>query len=149
MVTKGGANLKANTRFPVAIHILAFVTMKGSGTTSEAIAESVNTNPVVVRKLNARLKKAGLLTIYNGPAGGTELSRPPDQITLLDVFQAVRSDEDVLIFETPQHPNPECPIGGHVLEAIDGPFREAQQAMKNVLAQYTILDIVNSIKGKT
>lgn len=141
--------MKANTRFPVAIHILVFVAMKGAGITSDAIAESVNTNPVVVRKLNARLKKAGLLTICNGPTGGAELSRPPDQITLLDVFQAVRSDEDVLIFETPQHPNPECPIGGHILEAIDGPFREAQQAMKDVLAQYTILDIVNSIKGKT
>lgn len=139
--------MKANTRFPVAIHILVFVAMRGIGITSDQIAESVNTNPVVVRKLNVRLKKAGLLAICNGPNGGAELNRPPDQITLLDVFQAVHSDEDVLIFETPQHPNPECPIGAHLLEAIDGPFREAQQAMKNVLAQYTILDIMNYIKG--
>lgn len=140
--------MKANTRFPVAIHILVFVAMKGAGITSDVIAESVNTNPVVVRKLNARLKKAGLLNICNGPSGGAELNRPPDQITLLDVFQAVRSEEDVLIFETPQHPNPACPIGGHILEAIDEPFREAQQAMKDVLAQYTILDIMDYVKGK-
>ncbi len=141
--------MKANTRFPVAIHILAFVAMKGNGVTSELIADSVNTNPVVVRKLNARLKKAGLLTIRNGPMGGTELGRPADQITLLDVFQAVRSEEDVLIFDTPQHPNPECPIGGHILEALDGPFREAQQAMKDVLAQYSIADVVEFILEKT
>ena len=141
--------MKANTRFPVAIHILVFVAMKGSGTTSDAIAESVNTNPVVVRKLNARLKKAGLLNISNGPSGGAELSRSPDHITLLDVFQAARSDEDVLIFDTPQHPNPECPIGGHILEAIDGPFREAQQAMKSVLAQYTIADMIKAIGERT
>lgn len=140
--------MKANTRFPVAIHILVFVAMKGPGTTSDEIAESVNTHPVVVRRLNARLKKAGMLTISNGPSGGTELSKSPDQITLLDVFQAARSDEDVLIFETPQHPNPECPIGGHILEAIDEPFQKAQQAMKSVLAQYTIQDVINAIREK-
>lgn len=140
--------MKANTRFPVAIHILVFVAVRGSGVTSDSIAESVNTNPVVVRKLNARLKKAGLLTICNGPSGGAELGRPPEQITLLDVFQAVRSEEDVLIFDTPQHPNQDCPIGRHILEAIDSPFREAQQAMKDALAQYTILDIVNYINEK-
>lgn len=140
--------MKANTRFPVAIHILAYVAMKGPGTTSDEIAQSLNTHPVVVRRLNARLKKAGMMRISNGPSGGAEISKPPDQITLLDVFQAARSDEDVLIFETPQHPNPECPIGGHILEAIDRPFQEAQQAMKGVLAQYTIQDIIDSIGEK-
>ncbi len=140
--------MKANTRFPVAIHILVYVAMKGPGVTSEALAESVNTNPVVIRKLNVRLKNAGLLTINKGPSGGAELGRPADQITLLDVYQAARSDEDVLIFKTPQHPNPECPIGGHILDAIDGPFQEAQQAMKNVLAQYTIADVANSIRER-
>lgn len=140
--------MKANTRFPVAIHILAYTAMKGPGVTSEALAESINTNPVVVRRLNARLKKAGLLTISNGPDGGASLSRPPEEISLLDVYQAARADEDVLIFETPQHPNPDCPIGGHILEAMDKPFQEAQDAMKAILSHYSISDIVACIREK-
>ena len=116
--------MKANTRFPVAIHILAYTAMKGPGVTSEELVQSINTNPVVVRRLNARLKKAGLLTVSNGPNGGASLSRPPEEISLLDVYQAARADEDVLIFETPQHPNAECPIGGHILggngQAVSG-----------------------------
>lgn len=140
--------MKINTRFPVAIHILVFVAIKGSGSTSEAIAESVNTNPVVVRKLNAQLKKAGLLIIRNGSAGGAELGRPSEQITLLDVLQAVKAKDDGLIFETPQHPNPECQIGRHLLPAIHEPFQKAQTALEDTLAQYTISDIVSYIRKR-
>lgn len=140
--------MKANTRFPVAIHVLAYTAIKGPCVTSEALAESINTNPVVVRRLNARLKKAGLLTISSGPDGGASLSRPPEEISLLDVYQAARADEDVLIFETPQHPNSECPIGGHILEAMDKPFQEAQDAMKAILSHYSISDIVVCILEK-
>lgn len=140
--------MRINTRFPVAIHILAYIAIKGSQSTSEMIAESVNTNPVVVRRLNSQLKKAGLLNIRNGMAGA-ELNRPPEQITLLDIFQAVRSKEDALIFDTPQHPNFDCPIGGHILGAIDEPFRKAQEAMEDTLKQYTLQDIVRYIKEKS
>lgn len=58
--------MKANARFPVAIHILTYPAMKGPRITSEELAVSINTNPVVVRRLNARLKRAGLLTVSNG-----------------------------------------------------------------------------------
>lgn len=51
--------MKANTRFPVTIHILSYIAIKGTGITSEELAKSVNTNPVVVRRLNGHLKKAG------------------------------------------------------------------------------------------
>lgn len=139
--------MRINTRFPVAIHILAFIAIKGSDSTSEEIAESVNTNSVVVRRLNSKLKKAGLLKIQNGTAGA-ELGRPAEEITLLDVLQAVRAKDDYLIFDTPQHPNYECPIGGHILEAITEPFQKAQNALEDALAQYTILDVVNYIKSK-
>lgn len=139
--------MRINTRFPVAIHILAFIAINGSQSTSETIAESVNTNSVVVRRLNAQLKKAGLLNVKNGMAGA-QLSRSPEKITLLDIFQAVRSEEDALIFETPQHPNFDCPIGGHILEAIDEPFQQAQKAMEDTLSQYTLQDIIKFIKEK-
>lgn len=139
--------MRINTRFPVAIHILAFIAINGSQSTSETIAQSVNTNAVVVRRLNAQLKKAGLLITKNG-MGGAQLSRPLDQISLLDIFQAVRAKEDALIFETPQHPNFDCPIGGHILDAIDEPFFQAQKAMEDTLARYTLQDIVNFIKEK-
>lgn len=139
--------MRINTRFPVAIHILAFIAINGSSSTSEAIAESVNTNPVVVRRLNSKLKKAGLLKIQNGMAGA-ELSRPPEEITLFDVLQAVRAKDDFLIFDTPQHPNYECPIGGHILEAITEPFQKAQDALEDALAQYTISDVIEYIKSR-
>ena len=79
---------------------------------------------------------------------GAELSRPPEEITLFDVLQAVRAKDDFLIFDTPQHPNYECPIGGHILEAITEPFQKAQDALEDALAQYTISDVIEYIKSK-
>lgn len=140
--------MKANTRFPVAIHILSYIAIKGKGTTSEELAKSVNTNPVVVRRLNGHLKKAGLITIHNGSKGGAQLKIAPQFITLLDVYQAVREDEDVLIFNNPQHPNLDDPVGANVMDAIRQPFEKAQDALKKTLSQYTIDDVVQFIKKR-
>ena len=140
--------MKANTRFPVAIHILTYIAIKGKGITSDELANSVNTNPVVIRKLNANLKKAGFISIHNGPNGGAELKKSPQAITLLDVYQAVREEEDILIFNNPQHPNLNCQIGANIMDAISQPFQEAQDALKSVLSQYTINDIIQFIKKK-
>lgn len=139
--------MRINTRFPVAIHILVYIGIHGSESTSESIAHSVNTNPVVVRRLNGKLKKAGLICIRNG-VGGTELARSPEQITLRDVFEAVVEETDRLIFDTPQRPNPDCPIGGNILEAITQPLSDAQEGLERALARYTIRDVMDEIERK-
>lgn len=45
-----------NSRLAVAIHILSLISMDEK-TSSEIIADSVNTNPVVVRRMISLLKK--------------------------------------------------------------------------------------------
>ena len=52
------------SRFTVAIHILSLLDLnQGESITSEDLAVSVNTNPVVIRKILGILKKAGLIQI--------------------------------------------------------------------------------------
>lgn len=66
-----------DTRLAVAIHILALLSFAGSEyRSSDLLARSVNTNPVVVRRLTGRLKKAGIVDVRRGQ-GGTALARPP------------------------------------------------------------------------
>lgn len=62
--------MNISTRFAVAIHILTLIDSNKDGkSTSEWIAGSVNTNPVVIRRLTGMLNKAGLVEVRPGVAG--------------------------------------------------------------------------------
>ncbi|MGB3569491.1 MAG: Rrf2 family transcriptional regulator, partial [Priestia megaterium] len=50
--------MKISSRFTVAVHILSLIKVDSSHpSTSEWIASSVNTNPVVIRRVIGMLKK--------------------------------------------------------------------------------------------
>ncbi|WP_372622766.1 Rrf2 family transcriptional regulator [Falsiroseomonas sp.] len=129
------------TRFAVAIHILLLLANEPGGqATSGRIAESVGTNPVVIRRLAGQLARAGLLRIRRGP-GGAELARPPEAITLADVWAAMRRSGLPLL---PTHRGPQR--GGDALgRAVPGLLRatldEAERAMEQRLAQTTLRDL--------
>lgn len=59
--------MKISSRFTVAVHILSLLALeKNAHCTSEWIAGSVNTNPVVVRRVIGQLKKAGFVQVRPG-----------------------------------------------------------------------------------
>lgn len=139
--------MRINTRFPVAIHILAVVALhKESINTSDFIARSVNTNPVVIRRINAMLKKANIITIKAG-VGGAYLNLSPKEITLLDVYNAVKSLEDDTLFDVHCNPNEQCPVGANIHEALWGPLHDAQKSLENTLKGYTLFDVMENIKN--
>ena len=62
---------------------------EGGGVCSDALAGSVNTNPVVIRRLLSQLRKAGLVTTQKGSCGGATLCASPEEISLDAVYRAV------------------------------------------------------------
>ena len=139
-----------NSRFTVAVHLLALLAagrqrFPGMPMTSEVAAESVNTNPVVVRRIMGTLRKAGLVSSHPGPNGGWFLEREPDRITLREVFRAVQ--EDQLFSMHHSKPNSQCVIGGYIQEALQVFFREAEAAMEEKLEGKTITDVLASVKA--
>lgn len=134
----------ANTRFTVANHILALLAAHpGELLTSEFIAGSVNTNPVVVRRLLGPLRQAGLVQAQLATGGGWRLARRPDEISLLSVHQAV---DDVELF--PMHgrlPNPTCVVGRNIQHALEGVYAEAREALEERLERETIADVLGRV----
>lgn len=132
----------------MAIHILTLLAHGGGGgepMTSEYIAGSVNTNPVVIRRLLAMLRKAKLVRSQGGPGGGWHLIVPAGRVTLRDVYCAVESDP---LF--PLHastPNPRCPVGRNIQAALSGHYGEAQRAVEEDLERTTIADLLQEVNA--
>ncbi len=137
--------MNQNTRLAVGVHILALLALEppDSNRSSERIARSINTNPVVVRRLLSQLKKGGLVTTKAGVSGAA-LSRPAEQITLLDVYRAVQGPQQAL-FNLHAHPNPKCYISRNLGDALANPFLQAQNALEQSLAQSSVADAATFI----
>ncbi|MGF6665142.1 Rrf2 family protein [Paraburkholderia atlantica] len=131
--------MNTSSRFAFAVHVLALLSLQGGvPLSSEMIAGSVNTNPVLIRRLLAMLSEAGLTTSQMGAGGGALLARRPEQITLLDVYRAV---EDAKLFALHrEEPNPACMVGRNIQSVLSGIVDEAQQAMEAALAARTLAD---------
>jgi DNA-binding IscR family transcriptional regulator len=132
------------TRFAVAVHILILLaTAPGGQLTSGRIAESVGTNPVVIRRLAGQLARAGLIRIRRGP-GGAELARAPGAITLGQVWQAMRRKGLPLL---PVHRGP---AGANAAPAIPillrGVFDSAEAAMEADLAAVTLEELCQQMR---
>jgi Rrf2 family protein len=75
---------------------MSYVAAKGpQQLTTDAIATALNDHPTRVRQLVAGLVKAKLLTSIRGAGGGVVLARPPETISLNDIYNAI--DEQPLL----------------------------------------------------
>ncbi|WP_277661033.1 Rrf2 family transcriptional regulator [Sharpea azabuensis] len=146
-----GDDMQVSTKFTVAVHILTYVAYvkDSSKNTSEAIASSVGTNPVIIRNSMSALKRAGLIDVKRGP-GGIVLKHPLSEITLLDVYRAVETKADDTLFRFHEHPNPECPVGKHIHDGLDDVLNSIQNHFEADLASHTLEEIYqNSTLPKT
>ncbi len=130
----------------MAVHVLAVLAYKeGDRVTSTFLAGSVNTNPVIVRRLLLSLQKAKLVETCKGAGAGSRLSRSPRRINLAEVYRSV---EDAESFATPaRKPSAACPVGHCILEALARLFASAQAAMERDLAKTTLADVIDAVKA--
>src|ERR1700728_2682237 len=88
-ILSGDSMPATNVQFTVAAHIMAALGFfHGQEISSATLTESVNAAPTFVRKSLSKLSKAGLIVTTRGKNGANTLTRPPEQITLLDVYRA-------------------------------------------------------------
>ncbi|TRY24561.1 Rrf2 family transcriptional regulator [Brevibacillus sp. LEMMJ03] len=130
-----------STRFSIAVHTLSLIAVSPNDCTGDFIAGSVNTNPVVIRRIMGMLKKAGLVDVRPG-VGGASLLKDPSQITLLDIYRAVNVTEENQLFRIHENPNIRCPVGRNIEQVLQAELRDAQSAMEQRLAQTTLADLI-------
>ena len=138
--------MQISSRFTVALHIFTAVDVFRDDykVTSDFLAGSINTNPVIIRKILTQLKNAGLITVARG-TGGIELTRDLSEITFYDVYQAIEPVEDGDLFRFHEAPNPQCPVGRNIHALLDDKLKDIQDAMEERMKKYTLLDLRTGI----
>ena len=134
--------MQISSRFTVALHIFTCVdTFKDEyKITSDFLAGSINTNPVIIRKILTQLKNAGLITVARG-TGGIEFTRPLKEITFYDIYEAIEPIENGELFNFHENPNPKCPVGRNIHTLLDDKLKTIQLAMENEMKKYSVADL--------
>lgn len=73
----------------VAVHALVYLNHKAKVLSSEELAENICTNPARVRKVMAKLKKAGFVKTKEGSERGYLFDQDADRVTLDQIAQAL------------------------------------------------------------
>ena len=137
--------MSTNSRFAVAVHVLSLMAWSGEEPLkSEQVAESVNTNPVVIRRMLLELAEAGLVVSQTGSLGGSRLANDPAKTTLLDVYQALECGGVFSMHRQP--PSRDCPVGVNIETVLGNVFLEVDSAVEQVLGNITINDVVQRLK---
>lgn len=143
--------MQISSRFTIALHIFTCVDyFKDQKITSDFLASSIQTNPVIVRKILSKLKNAGLITVARG-TGGISLTRDPSTISFLDVYRAIEPLEEGNLFRFHESPNPACPVGSNIHNLLDDKLMSIQKAMEIEMEKYTLSDIqieLNELLGR-
>lgn len=136
-----------NQNFGIALHVLTYLSfMENDFITSNDLADSISTNPVIVRTITKKLANNGLVEIKRG-RGGYKLNKPVGEISLYDVYVALYDNH---IFRTKHTPNPNCPLGSKMTSSIDCVLDSASIEIENLLKKFHISNIKeNIIKGET
>lgn len=137
--------MAANSRLTIGAHVLAWMALarrRGQDVmTSEQIAASVNTNPVIIRRCLGDLRRAGLVEVRHGAGAGWSLCRASEEISLLEVSDAVAAQPPFGLHHT--EPNLQCPVGRGIRPALGAVYGRVEQAMRRELEATSIADVLH------
>ncbi len=136
--------MAANSRMTIAIHVLAWMALaqqRGHAVlTSDQVAASVNTNPVIIRRCLGDLRRARLVGVRHGPGAGWSLAQAPEEMVLLEVYDAVGQELPFGMHHS--EPNLECPVGRGIRPALSRVYGGIEEALRRELACVSVADVL-------
>ena len=156
-----------DSQLTIALHILGFLASRdGEALTSEVLARTYGTSPVVLRRVLAKLQRAGLVETRRGVGGGSVLAREATSINLRDAYEAVVGEPRMLR----RHPGGRHTGGRHtggrhtgdravaetsssvvapiLARFVNGVFAEAEQALLAKLEAVTVAEMDSVVRDQ-
>lgn len=140
--------MQISIKCSVAVHCLIFIhEAKGiAKVTSNLLAQSTGSNPVVIRNILSALKKAGLITVPRG-TGGAELCADPSQITLYQIYSALEPDGVTSIIGIHPCDGRPCPVAQNIRKVLKPPYHKIEDAVKEAMEEITLQSMIDDFHG--
>ena len=136
--------MKASTNYAKAVHICIYLNLKGDQLiNSTELADSVKTNPVVIRRLISILRQGNIVGSTPGASGGFYLKRQATEISLWDIYMATREEE---FFKKPKV-NPECVVSSNLAVLLHDSSMAAELSMKAELSKVKVSDLTKDLSA--
>lgn len=134
------------SEFGMAVHALTFLNHKGEIVSSEALARNICTNPARVRKVMAKLKKAGLVDTKEGLEGGYLFTKNAEEIDLGMIARALEARFVSAAWKS-GNPDMDCLVASGMAGLLDGIYDDCDSLCYERLKAITIDDINGKIFG--
>ncbi|WP_276356841.1 RrF2 family transcriptional regulator [Cohnella caldifontis] len=123
-----------------ALHAMLLLVSEESDrpTSVQSLAEKLRVSPTYLSKLLAKLVKAGLIRSMPGANGGYRLKRGRDEISFLDVIQAIEGNASM--FECSFEHGSEC--------LIQQVVSEAERQMEGYLENRKLAELAAELKSR-
>ena len=140
--------MQISIKCSVAVHCLIFIhEAKGiAKVTSNLLAQSTGSNPVVIRNILSALKKAGLITVPRG-TGGAELCADPSQITLYQIYSALEPEGVTSIIGIHPCEGRSCPVAQNIRKVLQIPYRKIVDAVQKTMESITLQSMIDDFHG--
>ena len=136
-LTRGGP--LGPMRFTVAVHALLLLARDEEVCSSATLARRVNAHATFLRRVAVHLVRAGIVEAKEGRGGGYLLARRPDQITLGEVYRAVKATE----LEDGEGVAEEPPAPAEAwMATLTGIIDETEESAIRILDQHTIAELL-------
>lgn len=135
--------MQRDTRLARLLHILIHMHLRGGSTTSDTIAQMLQTNPVVVRRTMAALRESGHVQSTGGPGGGWTLACDLNELTMRDVYDAIGYTAPFVF--GPAHDKPSCPVEAAVNRHVEETSISAENMLLQLFGEKRLSDIANDV----
>jgi len=133
--------MKRDSRLSSVLHALLHMAEHDGAMTSDALARCLGTNPVVVRRTMAYLRRAGLVTSDRGHAGGWRTKADLSTITLHQLHEAL--GEPAVFAIGNRNDTPGCLVEQSVNAALDHAFADAEALLLARFSEITLADLAS------
>lgn len=111
---------------------------------SQTIAASVNTNPVVVRRLLLALRRAGLIETLAGKYGGARLRKEPRGISLCEIYDAIEARPVISVNE--RGALRRCDVSCNMKRIMSSVAQSTEEAVRKHLREINLAQLVRRVE---
>jgi Rrf2 family protein len=138
--------MRRDSRLSDVLHVLLHLAEAEQPMTSETLARSLGTNPVVIRRTMAGLREQGYVESEKGHGGGWRLACDLAKVTLQDVYAAI--GQPTLLALSHRTEAPGCLVEQSVNAALDDVFHDAEALLLARLGEVTLDDLNRDVRKR-